>query len=177
MQQTHYIHIGNTKKVHGKEGELKADIFDEYLEDALSAEFIFLEIDGGKVPFFVENIRMTGTPLVLFEDLFDNEDALPYTAKKMFLPEASIIPEEERRIEVVSETLKYRPYIAYQIEDSATGLVGTIEDIVEFPQQEMALVIKDGREIFIPMSEGLIQKINKEKRLIIMNLPEGLLDL
>lgn len=178
MQQIQYTHIGRTKKVHGTEGELKVQVFEEFTEDFLNAAFIFLEIDGGKVPFAVENIRMTGTPLVLFEDLISNDQAVDYTAKEMYLRYDDILKEEEREYDfTTNQTLQFRRCEGFKIMDKTAGEVGIIKAIIEMPQQEMADVDYQGREILIPMNDALIENIDEKQRVITMDLPEGILDL
>lgn len=173
-----YTHIGRTKKVHGTEGELKVQVFEEFTEDFLAAEFVFLDIDGGKVPFAVENVRMTGSPLVLFEDLFSNDDAVSFTAKEMYLEQNDVLAEEERQYDFTStETLQFRRYKDYKIVDVKEGEVGVIDEVLDMPQQEMAQVTYQGREILIPMNDALIENIDNDAQVITMDLPEGILEL
>jgi len=178
MEEIQYIHIGRTKKVHGTEGELKVQVFEEFTEDFLNAEFLFLEIDGGKVPFAVENVRMTGSTLVLFEDLLSNDHAVAYTAKEIYLRYDDILKEEEREYDFrTKETMQFRRYEGFNIFDIKAGEVGIIKAIIEMPQQEMADIDYQGRDILIPMNDALIEQIDEEKRVITMDLPEGILEL
>jgi 16S rRNA processing protein RimM len=61
--------------------------------------------------------------------------------------------------------------------DLELGELGRIIEVIEFPQQEMAVISHNKNEIFIPINENLIEKIDKEKQYIYMNLPEGILDI
>jgi 16S rRNA processing protein RimM len=45
------------------------------------------------------------------------------------------------------------------------------------PQQEMAFVIHNGREVLIPLNESLIVSVDRENKTLLMDLPEGLLDM
>ena len=178
MHNLKYTHIGSTKKVHGTEGELKVHLFEEFTEDFLSAKFIFLDIDGGKVPFMIENIRMNDTPFVLFEDLLSNEDAVPYTAKQMYLRREDVLKDEERQYDFTQEdTLQFRPYKGYKIIDLTIGEIGLIEDILEMPQEEMAQLTYKGNEILLPMNDALIEDVDSKSGIVVMDLPEGILDL
>lgn len=178
MQNTSFIHIGRTKKAHGTEGELKVHLFEEFSEDFLNAEFIFLDIDGGKVPFAVANIRFTGTPLVHFEDIDGSDEAVKYTAKQMYLQHSDILTAEERTMpnEPV-DNLRYRRYTGYKIIDLKEGEIGKIEEVIELPQQEAARVSFRGKELLIPLHDNLIEDIDAKGSMIVMDLPEGLLDL
>ena len=54
---------------------------------------------------------------------------------------------------------------------------GEIKEVIAFPQQEMAVIFQEEKEIFIPLHKDLLEKIEEKKQCIHMNLPEGLLDL
>jgi 16S rRNA processing protein RimM len=178
MHNLKYTNIGRTQKVHGTEGELKVHLFEEFTEDFIAAEFIFLDIDGGKVPFLVENIRMNETPFILFEDILNNNDAVPYTAKQMYLRREDVLKEEERQYDFTKkETLLFRKYKGFKIIDLNAGEVGVIEDIIEMPQQEMAQVIYKGNEILLPMNDALIESVDNKAMIVVMDLPEGILEL
>ena len=171
-----YILIGITKKTYGTKGELKMKIEDKYLEDFMNAQVVFLKIGGKKVPFFLDGIRVSNSLLAKFEDIDSPEDAIPITSKEVYLREKDLIPEEARIFEV-EETLVYKKYEGYLIEDEGVGEIGVIQEIQEFPQQEMALIRFNEKEILIPIHEDLIIRIEESERKIVMKLPEGLLEL
>jgi 16S rRNA processing protein RimM len=63
------------------------------------------------------------------------------------------------------------------VTDKTTGPAGVITEVVEMPQQEMAFVLHHGREVLIPLNESLIISIDRENKTLLMDLPEGLLDM
>ena len=172
------VSIGYTKKAFGVKGELKMKIEDKYLEDFLKSEVVFLKLGGKTVPFFLDGVRVSNTLLAKFEDVDSPEDALPITSKEVFLREKDLIKEEERELIVgENENLEFKIYEGFEIESKEFGLIGKIEEILEYPQQEMALVKYNKKEILIPMNEQLIEEVWKDEKRLIMNLPEGLLEL
>ena len=52
-----------------------------------------------------------------------------------------------------------------------------IEDIEEYPQQEMAVLKYKEKTILIPLIESFIEREDEANKRIYINLPEGLLDL
>lgn len=167
------VSIGYTKKPHGLKGELKVLIDDLYLDDFLDAETIFLELKGKKLPFFIESVREGNEILVKLEDIDSKEAADNIASKEIFLRESDIVPLDERELEEDD----FVQYLGYQVQDSELGLIGAIEEIIEYPQQMMAVVNYQDREVLIPMNEAFIKKIQKKEKIIHMELPEGLLDL
>ena len=167
------VAIGYTKKPHGLKGELKVQIEELYLDDFLEAEIIFLDMKGKKLPFFIESVREGNEILLKLEDVDSKEAADSLSSKEVFLRESDIVPLEEREMEPDDFT----QFIGYQIKDAELGLIGEIEDVMEYPQQMMAALTYQDREILIPMNTAFIKEIQKENKMIIMELPEGLLEL
>lgn len=171
-----YISIGYTKKTHGTKGHLKIKVNNQYLEDFAQAEVLFFEVKGKLVPHFIEDINFGHQVITKFEDIDSREAATYITAKEIFLRTKDILADKDRELEVV-ETLAFAKYINYTLIDTEQGSIGKIEEIVEYPQQEMAVVIYKNKEILIPLNQQLINSIDDKKQTILLDLPEGLLDL
>jgi len=175
-----YIPIGFTKKCHGVKGDLKIQIEDQYLEDFVKANAVFILVKGRHVPYFIENIKDENDLLLKLEEVDSKETANSLTSKELFLQPHQILKEEERELIIEKkeeDQLEYEKYIGFSIIDIELGAIGKIEEVVEFPQQEMAIILRDEKEILIPLHKNLIEKIEAEKQCIHMTLPDGILDL
>ncbi len=174
MAEQVFISIGFTRKTHGVKGELKCSVGEDFEEIVTKKGRVFLDQRGRKLPYFVESIRGAGEPIIKFEDVNNREDALLLQAREMFLLEADLpldfIVEDEE--ELVFGYLK-----GYGLVDKTLGPVGVIDEVMEMPQQEMAVVRYKGREVLIPLNERLITKIDEAERKVWLDLPEGLLDM
>ncbi len=168
-----YAQIGYTKKTHGIGGELKVFIEEPYEELFLDSDRVFLEVRGTKQPFFIEHARGGGDLIVKFEDINVREDALLLQSKGVFLP-ASEVPEI---VEPEGEGLQYGHLAGYLIVDESAGEIGPVEDVFDLPQQEMALVHYQGREVLIPLNPAFIRSVDDAGKRVLMDLPEGLLSL
>ncbi len=164
------VRIGFSKKPHGIKGELKLQAEERYVQDLLEAEVIFIDIKGKPAPFFVESIREGNELLVKLEDVDTREAAEALGSKALFLPEVSLQPMEKEETGLVQ-------LIDFQIETPLLGRIGIIEDVLEYPQQLLAVVAYQGREVLIPLHENLITAIDQEQRIVHMDLPQGLLEL
>ncbi len=172
-----YQSIGFTKKTYGVKGELKLNIVDKYLEDFAQANVLFLNLAGRKIPHFVEYINYDNPFTIKFEDYNTKEAAIELTGVEIFMREIDLLAEEDKVLELPDNGLQYEKYVGYQIKDKEVGLIGEIVEIVEYPQQEMAALTFNKKEVLIPLNEQLIVEIIDEEKLIEMDLPEGLLDL
>lgn len=171
-----YTSIGFTKKCHGLKGELKVMVEDEYLEDFLKTPVVFLSIKGRHLPYFVEKARLGNDLILKLEDVDSKETAHILASKEIFLQPANILKKEEREFEVESDLI-FGYLVDFTLVDAEIGELGKIEEVIEFPQQEMAVISHNGKEVFIPLHVSLIKKIDEKKQYIYMNLPEGILDI
>ena len=170
-----YISIGYTKKTKGVKGDLKVEVDDIYVNDFLKATVIFLSQQGKEMPFFVEKITAVKELLLKLEDVNSKEQAYGLMSKEMFLRESDVTVTEEE-VEVESD-LVFGHLVNYKIKDEALGEIGDIIEVLELPQQEMAVVLFQEKEILIPLHEDLILEVDDDSRVVQMDLPEGITEL
>jgi 16S rRNA processing protein RimM len=171
-----YVTIGRTKKAHGLTGEIKMHIEEQYIEDFLKNERIFIDVRGTKVPYFVANVRGTNEFIVHLEEVNDREVAQTLQSREICLREKDLIPDDEREMEMENEGLEYAHLIGYVLSDQRLGDIGPIDEVLEMPQQEMAFLKYQGREALVPLNPHLIIQVDDKTRKVLMDLPEGLLD-
>ncbi len=165
------VPIGYTKKAHGVKGAIRVSIKDQYLATFEEIDVLFLALKGRNIPFFIES-KVFETPYrVTFEDHPTRESIEPLTNKEILVQKDKIIMEE------APNDLMYGAYVDYLIVDNTEGEIGTISEIQEFPQQEMAIVFYQNKEILLPLNEYLIESIDEDSKTIVVSLPDGLLDL
>lgn len=161
--------IGKLGKAHGIKGEVTMQVDDDVF-DRVEAEYLFLELDGIMVPFFMEEYRFKSdeTALVKFEGVYTQERARELTGTEVFFP-------RELAAEDESEELSYAQLVGFTlINDSDGKAVGEIAFIDEQTMNIM-FELTDGR--LIPASEELITDVNAEEKTITLDIPEGILDL
>lgn len=171
-----HIQVGYTRKPFGVNGQLKLKIEPNFLEDVLKAEVLFIEISGQQVPHFVEDFQEAGELVVNLEDVESREQAAKLGSRPVFLRPTDIIPPEEKEIplETIEPHLKY---LNYYIEEVELGKIGQIVRIEVFPQQEMAFVDYDGREVMIPLHPSFVVQEDPKRRVLVLALPEGMLEI
>lgn len=159
--------------MHGVQGQIKMDIDAIYEDGFEELKVLFIENGKRKTPYFIENIDYNGGLfLVKLEEINSKEAAQPLTNKLLFARENDIEVSEAHR----NEQDELAQFIGYQIHTKEGINIGTIGDVQEFPQQIMAFVEYRDNEVLIPLNEAFIEDINTETKVILMDLPEGLLD-
>jgi 16S rRNA processing protein RimM len=71
----------------------------------------------------------------------------------------------------------FHEVIGFEVEDKRLGVVGTIQSINDSTAQPLFEVLKDDVEILIPMIDHFLVKIDRENKKVIMDLPEGLIEM
>ncbi len=164
--------IGKIRKSHGLKGELRIFIEEEYLDDIIKAKLLFLGSPENNIPYFISSIRSAPNLLIKLEEVDSKEQADALGKAGILLPEADLTLIE---IAPVSED-PVDQLIGYKLFDRER-LIAEIIRIDSYPQQKMIVCHVDGKEKLIPLHEELIVSIEHEGQKLIMNIPDGLLDL
>ncbi len=166
------VSVGFTKKTHGAQGELKITLKDEYFDDFVNSEVVFINVQGKPLPFFIENLRDAGDILLKIEDVDSPTEAKLLTSKELFLREQDV-KEFKKEVGIVT----YDKLAGFSLYDEQLGLVGEIASVETLPHQYLAIVNYRQNEIYVPLHASLVVSLNEKEQKITLRLPEGLLEL
>ena len=165
------FYIGYVSKTRGLKGEVQLFFeFEDY--DELDLDVIFLEVNKKLVPYFVDTIKLqkNSTAYATFEDVDHIDKAQALVRRKMYLPNDKM-PERD------PDDFRWTDLVGFLVIDEEHGELGEIIEVREMPQQFIATVDMDGKDLMFPLSEDLILDIDAEEEIIEVDLPEGLVDL
>jgi 16S rRNA processing protein RimM len=165
-----FVKVGRLGRVHGLKGELKFSIEEAYLEDTINAKSLLIHLGGQYIPYFVEYLRKSS--LLKLEEVGDKEMAQLLQHKDVFLPASAI----SEAVEEVPDN-PYSHWVGYKIVDEEKGELGEIQAIIDLPQHYLAEIAYEGKTVAIPLHDDLILGLDPEGKAVLMQLPEGLLDL
>lgn len=165
------FYIGYITKTKGLKGEVQLFFEFEAYED-LDLDVLFAEMNGKMVPFFVSSHKLysNNTGLFYFDDIDHIDKAQVLVKKKIYLP-LTKLPERE------DDDLTYEDLKGYVVSDETHGELGEIIAINEYPQQFVATVLYKEKEILFPLNDDLIIEIDEDEKTLLVDLPEGLLDI
>jgi 16S rRNA processing protein RimM len=162
--------LGHVIKYHGIRGEV--DVFLDVDEPGRYAglESVFIEQKRKLVPYFIERINLRGNRAIIkFEEIRDIDDAKKIISCKMFLP-----------LDHLPDLGKNRFYlheiIGFTIHDKTIGKLGKVTGIYDANGNRIAAMTYLEKEILLPMNDTLILGIDKSSGILLMDLPDGLLD-
>lgn len=165
--------IGTLGKPHGVRGELSFH-FDDDVFDRVDADFLFVEIDGLPVPFFLEEYRFRSdeVALVKFDSIDTEEQAAGLTGCAVLFPRDLVDDDSE------DATVSKAEIIGFEVIDAADGKsVGRIEAVDDSTVNTLFDVATSGGSVLIPASHELITAIDRQARTITLSIPQGLLTL
>ena len=162
--------LGHIVKKHGLKGELSILLDVDYPENYTRLESVFVEVNKQLIPFFIESLQLNGDRgIVKFEEV----DDLP-SAERLFKADLYLSIES---LPILKEgQFYYHEVIGYMVIDKSLGEIGIIDQIYEFPHQDLFGVTPKGKEVLIPINDQMIAKVDHELKQIQVDLPEGLLD-
>jgi 16S rRNA processing protein RimM len=162
--------IGLVNKTSGFKGALSCIVSVAHPEKLLKQKFLFVLIDGLPVPFLVEEIEINGDEIfVKFEDVDSEQSAKKLLRKELY--------SEKIKAQKKSDVITWFELKGYKIVDGEHGELGTIDDVVEYPMQMIARCMVQDREVMFPLNDEIVSDIDEKKKIVYVNLPDGLLDM
>lgn len=165
--------IGMFNKPHGVKGEISFTFTDDIF-DRVDADYFVCLLDGIFVPFFIEEYRFRSdtTALVKLEQVDTAEKARMFTNVDVYFPKKYVDEEEEEEAEEIP-TWNY--FIGFKVKDVKHGVLGEIVAVDDSTMNVLFAIEKDGEEILLPAHEEFMVKLDKKKRLLTVEIPDGLI--
>lgn len=166
------VKIGKFNKAHGVKGEISFtftnDAFDE-----IDNPFLICELDGIFVPFKLEEYRFTSNSnaLVKLKNINSNQNVQALVNKEVYFPKKDI-PESS-----TPQALTWDYFIGFVLMDREAGEIGTIIDVDDSTINTLFVVEGKEGEVLVPANEKVIEHIDEENKKVLVELPEGLLDI
>jgi 16S rRNA processing protein RimM len=172
MRKEECFYLGKIVKKHSFKGEVVIKLDTDEPELYGNMESVFVDFGNNLVPFFIEKSSLSkGTMLrVKFEDVNSEEDADAIVRSGIYLPLA-LLPKLE------GNKFYFHEVIGFRVIDVNHGEVGRIVNINDKAAQPLFEIEREGKEIFIPLIDDFIKKVDKEKKEVQVETPEGLIDL
>ncbi len=173
MEKENCFYLGRITKVIGFKGEVVVFIDSDEPEKYHALDALFVDMRGNLIPFFVEKISMrnkNNQVTIKFQDIDDHEDAGRLQGCEVFLP-LDLLPPLEGNAFYFHEVEEFDVY------DKAKGHIGRIDKVLDYPANPLFEVVYKDKLLLIPVQDRFIEKVDREKKEIHINAPEGLIDM
>lgn len=160
------LKIGKIVTAVGLKGEVK--IYNYAEDKSLFEELPLIRV--GKNEHEIEKVRYKGlTPIIKLSGISDRNSADKIIGKDVFMDEEDL-PDLPDGIFYVKDIIGFDVIHEEKV-------IGRLKDVKTDRAQDLYVVKSEEKEIMIPGVKEFIKKIDIDKKEIIVNLPEGLLDI
>jgi len=163
---------GTISKPYGLRGEVNILLEPEAGQFIEPDHPLFIDIDGQRVPFFVEEVELvSGDQGIVKFEFIDNLDEAKNVAG------CSLYFNENQRFKTTGEAFDLIALVGYLAFDEKVGKLGKVSDFISHEMNPVFIIDYSGRELLVPAVQDFIDQIDAQNQELHLNLPEGLISL
>ena len=166
-----YFKIGKIVAAHGLNGELVLKHVLGKKTSLKGLQAVFIE-DKKKsfLPWFIQSatIKNEEEVYLVLEGVNVREAAIKFIQKELWVPE-----DEFKKFAAKSSPVNL---LGYSIINEKQNL-GVILEVIEQPHQLLCRLEIKNKEVLIPLNESSLIKVDHKKKEVLVQLPDGLLDI
>ncbi|KAB1156179.1 ribosome maturation factor RimM [Flavobacterium luteum] len=172
MRKEECFYLGKIAKKFSFKGEVLVYLDTDEPDLYENMESVFVEFNNNLVPFFIENSSLHKNDFlrVRFEDVNNEEEADRLLGCAIYLP-LKLLPK------LTGNKFYFHEVIGFEIEDKRLGVFGIIQSVNDSSAQPLFEVLNGEVELLIPMIDAFLVKIDRPNKKVIMDLPEGLVEM
>jgi 16S rRNA processing protein RimM len=170
MQRPTYYPIGNIRKPFGTNGAVCVTINEDVEDLIYELAHFFLFTDGQYLPYFIDEVVEKGDVVVKLDTINSPQHASQISGKKIY------VTSDQLSEEINTSVVKFGDVNGYMVYNDDIEL-GLVEEVIEFPSQLMIKISHNSKEKLLPLVDAFLIKIDQKAKIIVLHLPEGILDL
>ncbi len=172
MNKDDFFYFGKILKTHGNKGHVIAFLDVDDPGKYKKLESVFVGIDEQRIPFFMESVDILSKSQVnlKFEDVNSIDDAQMLIGRPIYLP-LSMLPV------LKGKKFYYHEITGFAVIDKNHGNIGTLVSVFDYPHQSVMQIMLGEKEILLPLTDEILLKVDRKKKELRVNAPEGLIEL
>jgi len=172
MEKKACYYLGKIVSKYSFKGELLIRVETDDIYSLVKIKKFFIEVDNSLIPFFIKKCSVHKSSLlrVKFEDVDSEIKANELLKKNIYLPK-KLLPK------LKGDKYYFHEIINFEIIDNKIGNIGVVIGFNTQTIQSLIEVKTADKKILIPVHDDIILNVDKKNKLIITDLPEGLMDL
>ena len=168
--EDHYF-LGKVYKPNGYKGKVNIYLDVDEPSEYESLKMVFLDKNGMLIPYFINTIHILNNKAVVeFQDVDSIEKAELISNSDLYLP-LSELPE------LTGNQFYFHEVIGFSVIDKTKGELSAVRKIFEYPSQAVMQIFFQEKEILIPINPHVIVQVDREKKEIQIDAPDGLIEL
>jgi len=170
MEIKDYYKIGYVAKSHGLKGEVTITLGPD-CPDMEKGKSFFLDSQSQLVPYLIQSISVKGIKAyVKLEDVNTPEQSHALKGSSIYLLKSE-------RPKLVRGEFYNDEVIGFSVTDAEEGPLGDVIEVQEAGPNRYLIIKYLNKEVMIPLNGPFIQSVNKTKKTISVELPDGFLDI
>lgn len=172
MKKEDCFYLGKIVKKYSFKGELLVNLDTDQPQLYTNIKSLFLDINNRLIPYFIKESQLHKSNLlrIKLEDINTESEAKELLRKKVYLP-LNLLPK------LVGKAFYYHEVLGFEIWDKDHGKVGILKGVNDQSSQALFEIERNGIEVLIPVHDEFIITIDRNKKIITVKTPPGLIDL
>jgi 16S rRNA processing protein RimM len=172
MNRDGFFYLGKILKSSGSKGHLLIYLDVDDPARYRKTETVFIGIGEDRVPFAVSKmeIRHKGQAILLLDGVNDAGHAEIFAGREIYLPLSMLPPLKGKKF-------YYHEVTGFSVIDKKHGNIGSVSGVLDLPLQALFQVQHGSKEILIPMVDEILVKIDRQKKEIHIEAPDGLIEI
>tara|TARA_B100001093_G_scaffold324636_1_gene309814 strand:- start:3265 stop:3792 length:528 start_codon:yes stop_codon:yes gene_type:complete len=172
MKKEDCFYLGKIVKKYSFKGELLVNLDTDQPQLYTNIKSLFLDINNRLIPYFIKESQLHKSNLlrIKLEDINTESEAKELIRKKVYLP-LNLLPK------LVGNAFYYHEVLGFEIWDKDLGKVGILKGVNDQSLQALFEIERNGIEVLIPVHDEFIITIDRNKKIITVKTPPGLIDL
>lgn len=167
-----FYELGYLRKTHGIKGDLVAILDTDEPNRYAKMKSVWLELGAAPQEFKVTKVNVLEkdkSAIIHLEGVDDINDAEKYLRTRIFLP-LSNLPQ------LTGKKFYYHEIIGFQLIDLKEGAIGPVTEVYDLLQHPVGEAEWEGKKILFPLIPDFIVEIDREGKILKMDLPDGMLE-
>jgi len=164
--------LGTIARTHGTKGSVLLRLRNIKPEEIKNRDSVFVDIDGLLVPFFIVEFKANSdsSVIVKFDDIDSEQSARIFSGSEVYVAPAQI-KRNKKQPDIIPSVIGYR---VIDKKHGFIGIAGARTGVSGNPLLEVKL---EGKVYLVPVHEDIFLEINDNTREILIDTPEGLLEI
>jgi len=167
------VPVGKITRTHGIRGAVKIYAYGESLGAQAAGSRLYAEgfaFGDQTTVLTIRSLKAQGRLWVaFFEELASVDEAQKVVGAEVFLP-------EDRLPTLAEDEFYHYQLIGLTVETREGKRIGILRAILETGSNDVYVVDRKGIEILVPALEDVIHEVDLERRRMVIDVPEGLMD-
>jgi len=172
MTKDDLLLVGRVARAHGNRGQVIVNLETDFAEDRFRVGQVLLVGSTDPLsPRRISEVRFhQGRPVLTLESVTTMDEAEAMAGAELRIPISAMTP-------LQAGTFYRHDLVGCEVRDAADAVVGRVT-AVEGPIERSHLVVQGSRgEVLIPLAADICVRVDPAAGLIVVNPPEGLLEL